>query len=165
MSWVIPEDVAPQLFAELIALREWLRESDAAITKTLPKGMLALLNELQKDYTSFPAQVSNSDPAAFPFDALEALNAAMRTTLSSPNDSSNSGMASSQSSTLVSASSATRPLLLRLRLRKTCACLDSALNSILGKRVSRDDDPSSVITTASNEPPIGSNVTIKISAK
>ncbi|KAJ7670478.1 hypothetical protein B0H17DRAFT_1183717 [Mycena rosella] len=101
MSWVIPEDVAPQLFAELIALRNGFEKA------TLPKGMLALLNELQKDYTSFPAQVSNSDPAAFPFDALEALNEAMRTTLSSPVDSSNSGMASSQSSTLVSASSAT----------------------------------------------------------
>ncbi|KAJ7629551.1 hypothetical protein B0H17DRAFT_1187876 [Mycena rosella] len=166
MSWVIPEDVAPQLFAELIALREWLRESDAAITKTLPKGMLALLNELQKDYTSFPAQVSNSDPAAFPFDALEALNAAMRTTLSSPNDSSNSGMASSQSSTLVSASSATPTVTSETSgSEKPARCLDSALNSILGKRVSRDDDPSSVITTASNEPPIGSNVTIKISAE
>ncbi|KAJ7629876.1 hypothetical protein B0H17DRAFT_1284060 [Mycena rosella] len=160
MSWVIPEDVAPQLFAELIALREWLRESDAAITKTLPKGMLALPNELQKDYTSFPAQVSNSDPAAFPFDALEALNEAMRTTLSSPVDSSNSGMASSQSSTLVSASSATATV-----TSETSGSEKSALNSILGKRVSRDVDPSSVITTASNEPPIGSNLTIKISAK
>ncbi|KAJ7707521.1 hypothetical protein B0H17DRAFT_1174549 [Mycena rosella] len=160
MSWVIPEDVAPQLFAELIALREWLRESDPAITKTLPKGMLALLNELQKDYTSFPAQVSNSDPAAFPFNALEALNEAMRTTLSSPVDSSNSGMASSQSSTLVSVSSATAPV-----TSETSGSEKSALNSILRKRVSRDVDPSSVITTASNEPSIGSNVTIKISAK